>query len=147
MQLNQIVDRLNSIHNGSFQKVTYKSELPAKAYYKNCGFKVMKVTEMIMRTGIDYKAIAPKKEESSNNRTNNYQSIIKNKLLFNTNTKKYYTRIYPYSNIKSAYYIVKGIEVAPVDDVSEYVIPSYFNRKTSDEPIVLNVSIDNIISL
>lgn len=147
MQLNQIIESLNSIHSGSFHKVIFKSELPTKAIYKKSGIKVIKITEMIMRTGIDYKTIAPKKEESSNNRTNNYHSIIKNKLLFNTNTNKYYARVYPYSNVKSAYYVVKGIHMEPVNDISEYVINSYLNSKSSDGPIVLNVNIDNIISL
>lgn len=147
MQLNQIIESLNAIHNGSFHKVIFKSELPIKAFYKNSGIKVIKLTEMVMRTGINYKAIAPEKEGSSDNRTNNYQSIMKNKLLFNTNTNKYYVRVYPYSNVKSAYYVVKGIHMEPINDISEYVINSYLNKRNSNDPIVLNVNIDNIVSL
>lgn len=144
MQLNQIIEVLNSIHNGSFHKIIFKSEPKMKASYKEAGFKVIKVTEMVMRTGVNYKAIAPVKESNtSKKRTNNYESVIKNKLLYNTKTNKHYVRVYPYSNVKYTYYIVKGINITPVSDISEYVIPSY----KADDSIVLNISIDNIINI
>lgn len=148
MQLQQITNRLNEIHNGSFHKIIFKSEPPMKAIYRKSGFKIIKVTEMIMRTGISYEAISTKtaSEESSTNRTNNYESVIKNKLLFNTKTQKHYARVYPYSNVKSCYYAVSGPKMVPVDDISEYVISSYLNRKANDVA-VLNISIDNILSL
>lgn len=146
MQLNQIVDRLNSIHSGSFHKVMFKSEPPMKAAYKNSGLKVVKVTEMVMRTGISYAAIKTASDESSTKRANNYESVIKNKLLFNTKTQKHYARVYPYSNVKSRYYVVSGLKVIPVEDISEYVIPSYLNKK-ADDVVVLNIGIDNILSL
>lgn len=115
-----------------------------KASYKEAGFKVIKVTEMIMRTGVNYKAIAPVKEsDTSKKRANNYESVIKNKLLYNTKTNKHYVRVYPYSNVKYTYYIVKGINITPISDISEYVIPSY----KVDDSIVLNISIDNIINI
>ena len=149
MQLNQIIEKLNNIHNGSFHKIMFKSEPPMKAIYRNSGFKIVKVTEMIMRTGISYEAVSTKiaPDESSIKRTNNYESVIKNKLLFNTKTQKHYARVYPYSNVKSCYYAVSGLKMVPVDDISEYVIPSYLNKKNSDDVVVLNIGIDNILSL
>lgn len=146
MQLNQITEKLNNIHSGSFHKITFKSEPPMKAAYKNSGFKIVKVTEMIMRTGISYAAIKTVSDESSIKRANNYESVIKNKLLFNTKTQKHYARIYPYSNVKSCYYAVSGPKMVPVEDISEYVISSYLNRKV-DDVVVLNIGIDNILSL
>ena len=147
MQLNQIIEKLNGIHNGSFHKIMFKSEPPMKAIYRDSGFKVVKVTEMVMRTGISYDSIKTASDEPSTKRANNYESVIKNKLLFNTKTQKYYARVYPYSNVKSCYYVVNGLKMVPVEDISEYVIPSYLNKKNSNGVAVLNIGIDNILSL
>lgn len=154
MTLNEIKEKLSSIHNGSMFRVAYKSEPKVKAIYSKKGISVVKFSKSVVRTGVNYnnmKAVIAKRSAPDYvepaPRENNNEWIVPNKILFNTKTNKYSVRFglcgicKPHSEYKA--YDVNGNEI-PFD--KDYVIDSYWTPSNEKTPII-NLKIDNIISI
>ena len=154
MTLNEIKEKLSSIHNGSMHRVSYKSKPTVKAAYGKKGITVVKYTNGVMRTGFNYnnmKEVIAKRSApdyvAPAPRENNNEWIVPNKILFNTKTNKYSVRFglckicKPHSEYKA--YDVNGNEI-PFD--KEYVIDSYWKPLSEGTPII-NINIDNIVSI
>lgn len=135
----KLTEALESIRNGAFTRIRYISELPVKSFYKNAGVKVVKETESTVRFGVKYRNITSVKERESTlenkTRTNNYKTIIPDKLLYNTNTKKYYVCAFPTkkgTHSKSIYKVlVNDVEVFSFSDkvfIEHLIIDSYWNK-------------------
>ena len=154
MTLNEVISKLNSIHNGSWFSIKYQSKPTVKAAFKKHGIVVVKSSKNLVRTGIAYENmqsviekksaedyVAPEKKE------NNNEWIVPNKVLFNSKTQKYSAR-FGFCNghkAESEYkaYNAEGEEI-PFD--KDYVIDSYWN-KPSSELTVMNINIDNIVEI
>lgn len=139
MDIVKLTEALNSVRNGSFTRIGYATELPVKSIYKKAGVKIIKETESTVRFGVKYKNIGSVKErsvkEEKTKKTNNYTPIIENKLLYNTNTGKYYVCAFPTkkgTNSKSIYNVVVNdvviISSAEKDIISHLVIDSYWGK-------------------
>lgn len=155
MTLTEIINKLNTIHNGSWFNIKYQSKPTVKAAFKKEGISVVKMSENLVRTGIAYNNIGAVIEKKSAEdyvaptvqRENNNEWIVPNKIMFNTKTQKYSARL-GFCNGHKAKVIYKaynaeGNEI-PFD--KDYVIDSYWN-KGSEEPTVMNIGIDNIIEI
>ena len=148
----KLTEALKSIRNGVFTRIYYISELPVKSAYKNAGIKIIKETESTVRFGVKYKNITSVKERESSiekkPRTNNYQSIIPNKLLYNTNTEKYYVCAFPTkkgTHSKSTYRVlVNDVEIFSFTDkdyIKHLVIDSYWGKDFRE---TFRVSAENV---
>lgn len=156
MKLEQLLKVMSNVKKGSFIRFSYKTTLPVKAEYKNQGYSIVKITSITTRFGINYgniKAVQERKVEEGNkektNRKNNSIWIMKNSILYNENTKKYYLCTYPTSkgkNTSSKYYLVKDNkeEEQILDNIKNMVIDSYWTKKATQ---MFNVDINNIISI
>ena len=156
--MNKLFEQVvNNLKAGVFARITYKTELPVKAAYKNQGFKVVKTTSSTVRFGINYrniKSVIERKneveEDSKKTWTNNYIEVIKNKISFNTSTNKFYLNVYPIkkgNNSNSTYILIypDGFEVVgDINFIKEYVIPSYFNKSQTE---MFRVNVDNVLSI
>lgn len=156
----RIMEVINTIKKGTMFRISYKSELPVKALYKNMGYKVIKVVSETVRTGIDYDNIGVVIERKSNQvendrpaRANNYEWVIKNSVLYNSNTDKYYVRVVPLikngANKKVKYEVVTPEGTSELEKLSEEIKEriqnSYFSDKVA--PAVKNIGFNNIITL
>ena len=135
-------------------QISYVSELPVKSMYKKAGVKVVKETESTVRFGIKYGNISSVKsrdDEPKKERTNNYVTVIPNKLVYNTNTEKYYVCAFPTrkgTHSKSIYKIfVNDVEIFTFNNcdlVKHLVIDSYWKKDFRE---TFRVSADNVIKL
>lgn len=153
--MSEIREAINKLGNGKFFRVGYKTTLPLKAEFKNRGYQIIKFTEVTTRTGVSYRniqAVINKGETSSRTITNNYEWILRNKLSFNTHTKKEYLRIaqVPEGGHRITYYAIQ----CPEGDISatqltqnykEMVQNSYWN--SSYQNAVQNISLENVFKI
>lgn len=138
MNYEALESTLKSIRNGAFTRVGYKTELPVKAVFKSQGFRVIKEAESTVRLGVKYRNISSVKSRGESEKEewiNNYQTIIPNKLVYNTNTEKFYVCVFPirnHSNAKSVYTVLlNGREIMKTSNknmVKYFVIDSYWNK-------------------
>ena len=155
MANNELISKIKSIRNGAFFPITYKTELPVKAALKKEGVRVVKVTSVVTRTGVNYDNISyvvkakATGEIVDSTRTNNYSWVIPNKVAYNSNTNCTYLRIAPVKNgTAHTKYIVtvngKTKEVSKLDDS----IMAMLNKMSGGCTIpVKMIKLDNIISL
>ena len=151
MKLDKIIEKLNSIKNGTCASITYKSELPLKAEFKKKGFVIEKITSKVVRFGVDYDNIASVIERRSDEnyipteRENNYVTIIKDKLYHNTKTERDYLRFSNFGSQKvKSFFRLNGEDI--VELPTEYIIPSYF-KKSGSIPEVQNIKIENVLEI
>lgn len=155
MKLETITTIMNQIKNGTFFKVTYRTEVPLKKSYKDAGYKVVKTSSVITRTGINYKNISGVEikplGDLSKPRANNYEAIIANKLYFNANTKKNYINIYPVrgNKTKSTYeFYINDIKIATRKPEEIDFNSDMFLKKSSHGPVPMQrINVENIVSI
>ena len=158
-----IINALKSIKPGCLFRITYKSELPVKAEFKKNGYRLVKITEATVRTGVDYsniQSVIEKRENASEDgavakqRENNFEWIIRDRVSYNSNTNKFYARVATLrnggANIHSKFILVDSMsETYELEKLSEsqkdIVQNSYWNRASAPE--VQNISFENIISI
>jgi len=154
MTKDNVMKCLNNIKPGTFTRITFVTELPLKAEFKNRGFRVTKTTSITTRFGIHYGNI---KGVEINNTTkdkkvNNFYWVdnFKKNLCYNTNTKKYYICTYPTkkgTNINTKYSIkypdgsFKG-NLTSID--KNMVINSYWNKSSTK---MMRINIDNVLKI
>lgn len=154
MRTEKIMKLIENLPNGRFFRMKYLSEVPVKEAYRKKGVAIFKIVETTTRTGIRYEKIkGVTLNESSTSRTtsNNWEWVIKNKIKYNTNTKKNYFVIAPIkegANTKS-YYIasIEGIPEVITDgtELKEYIIDSYWTKELN-RPIN-TISLDHVLAI
>lgn len=158
----EIIGAVNSIKGGQIARVTYRKELPLKAEFKKQGYKLIKITEISVRFGVNYHNIArviERKAQVDNKeyvqRANNYEWVIKDRIKYNKNTEKEYLVVANLNNNNSTKvkYILEGTSVGTIDMGSEIdehykhiVRNSYFTPSATGGE-VKTISLGNIITI
>ena len=165
MELLNIIRALNKIKNGAFTRISYITEVRMNADFKNKGYRMLKVTETTVRFGLNYGNIKSVIEQNAKNksegkvrkpRVNNNIDLIKNKLVFNTNTQKAYVKAFyaKNNNAKNRYILVNVSNDVPTfipitgesykNIWEEYIINSL---KNAIEPTMLQINTSNIFRI
>ena len=163
MTVEMILNALNSIHNGSFVRIKYKSDLPLKAASKKSGIVVTKICNTTARFGIDYYNISSvikrdaERTEPKVQRTNNQEWIVEDKISYNRNTDKHYLHVFTvknHSNSDSKYTVkFEDGHIEEMDHLSdavkEFIIPSYFKSSKPDyvPTEIKKINTDNILEI
>lgn len=148
-------EALKDIHSGSFFRIGYITELPLKAAYAKEGWRIVKMTESTVRTGINYRKIQSviKDQESRSevirSRKNNVVPVQPRRIYKNVVTDQMYLRVFPTQKgtNKNASYILVTPDRSPYtfkdmdEEMREMVRDSYFTQKS--RPIE-TLKIDNI---
>lgn len=156
MKRDFIIDSIKAIKPGCLFRITYKSEIPVKAEFKNNGIRLIKITETTVRTGVAYRnlksVMATEATSSTEHKKSNFEWVVTNRVSYNSNTDKMYARIATIKNGNNAHhkYIVECNGICEeVDSLNEaqrnFVVNSYWNKH--ETPSVQNVSLDNILSI
>ena len=159
MKLQLLEEIINNIKPGTYTNIVYDVSCPVKAEYKKQGIEVHKTVSMTARFKINYyniKAVKERIVESNNQKkTNNYKSIVKNAIYYNTNTEKYYLNVYNINKpcIKTIYEVKIPMpndkdnwNIYPEDQVRDagILIDSYFRSQNTE---MFRINIDNIFSI
>lgn len=155
MTLEQILNQMKSIKNGTFGTVEYQTSLPVNKEAKNAGIQVICRTKKMVRFGASYKnLVADLVSTEVKPRQNNYSWIIENKVSHNSKTEKDYIRVSNINRktISREYFLLgdSGIKSSPVKNLDEFnclLQPSYLKNNNYSKPVVQNISIENIISI
>ncbi len=157
----EIISAVRAVRGGAITRVTYKTDVPVKAEFKNQGYKITKIVETTARIGVNYghlPSVINRKEETkydSTKRTNNYEWIVKDRICHNTNTGKDYVALVSFNNghHTKVKYIIDGTFVGVIDMGDEIdkaykhiVLDSYF-KKSSNPGEFKRVSFENIIRI
>lgn len=151
MDLNNIIKAITNIKKGTFIRVRYMTNVPVKSKYKKQGVIITKIGCMTTRFGIHYpniKSVQDKKYVHNDN----LEWIIKDIIQHNKNNNKDYLCTYPTEkgrNSKFKYIITTPNMTVYSDtlkDVSEYVLPSYFNKK-GNTVTMMKINIDNVLQI
>lgn len=157
----EIIDKINSYRNGALIKISVKTDL--NKYLKSCyrdSINISKVSCYYWRKGIEYKNQKVIKEQVENGeRTLTHQlpkgfglyKIIKGtKILYRLSTNQLAIQVFDLPNNKTIpthKFFINGND-SDFEEVSEYLIPSYFNRlKDNKLPLARTVYLDNIIDI
>ena len=153
MLLTEAIRTFVNIKPGTFTKFAYRSEVPVKAKYKD-NVKIVKYSKAIGRFGIKYTNLKSVKEQLSQVPKKDYKKnpneywIFKNILKYNKNTDKYYMTVYTSQHKNKNVFLVytdKGLDIVhDLNGFKEYVLPSYFNKKSSGKETYC-VCLDNVI--
>lgn len=151
-----MMNTIEKIKPGTITRIGYRSNVPVKAEFAKQGITVEKIVETSVRTGVAYNNIAEvknhKSEKPSVTHKNNFVSVIKNKVKYNTNTDKYYmqcatlskgsnTRVMYIVNFSDKTVVMTSKEF--MDSIfTRFVQDSYF--KKSDYRPVFTVNLENI---
>lgn len=151
MEHARIEEIISNIHGGSVFSISYVTELPMKAAYKKEGFVCRKSVTKLARTGVEYSHIAGV-EPSDSKRVSKVVAVLKNRIYQHSENGTKYVRLAKWSNphSKVTYFLTYPdgwMRVVEEEDIKEYVIPSYWNRKDGKVPEVVNVKFDNILAI
>lgn len=156
MELNSIISKISKIKNGTFVRISYRTELPVRAEFKKAGYRVIKNCTTTTRTGVYYGNIKEIKEKMQNegyqiSRNENLEWTVKNTIQYNKNTNKHYLCIYPIArgrNTKVKYTVVTPQGTYLDNDFDRgLVIESYFNRKNNGVSKMMKIDTKNIIKI
>lgn len=156
MTINAILDAIKDIKNGTFVRVEYETIPSMTASAKKSGVCVSKHTTKVARLGVNYGHIAQviakdiirqtsgvEKQEHENP----YVWDLKDIIARNINNGNLYLHItnVPENSHTVSEWFVDGKQV-DVEEVKQYVVPSYFNR-SGELPVVQKININNIIKI
>lgn len=154
MKTENIVKQIEELPNGRFFRMKYLTKLPVKAEYSKQGVVILKIVETTARTGVAYnkiKAVIEKMTgKTKEEKENNWEWIIHNKIKYNTNTKKSYFVIAPIkkgSNTDRIYILSErnNVRVVAEDEIRSYVNDSYWSDK--EKPSVQNITLENVLTI
>lgn len=144
---------MSDIKNGTFMRVTYKSDVNIKSAYKKAGYEVIKFVETTTRTGISYGSVKNNNVIPTSTKANNYEWDMVNKIRYNTNTEKHYIFVAPIAkgnNTNTRYFVKLNGTVVYQTNSKQKLIDKYENMLYASNggfPTVQNIAIDNIISI
>lgn len=167
MKNEKLLSLLANIKNGTYFRISYETEVPLsknklkKSEYDKDSFKITKITEATVRTGVNYGKLRSvienlKSKESTKTRANNCEWVIKNRIKHNNVTGKDYLTVATSArggNVKTLYavtYKEHGVFYFSKEEllsttVAAFIQDSYFN-KTGNTPYYC-VSLDNILTI
>lgn len=155
MDSERLLKFIRNIPGGRFFRLRYISHLPIKAEYEKRGISVSKITNVTTRTGVRYAAVADVEYKSIDQISKEslqspWSWEIKDKIKFNSNTKKRYLVIAPIkgNKNKSTYILTTKdgvVNIVNKEDIRDYIIDSYW-RKEPNRP-VNNICFDNILNV
>ena len=154
MKTENIIKQIEDIPKGRFFRVKYLTKLPVKAEYSKQGVVILKIVETTARTGVAYNKIKSVIEKmtgkTKEEKENNWEWIIHNKIKYNTNTKKSYFVIAPIkkgSNTDRIYILSErnNVRVVTEDEIRNYVNDSYWSEK--EKPAVQNITLENVLTI
>lgn len=151
MDVCAIKEKIGEVHNGSFVRVIYVTVPSQTAESKKSGVSVTKLTSKLVRFGVNYANIASVVAkrvlgcQPTQHRKNNYVWDVKNIIATNSETGETYVQ---FANAKkngaTVSWMLNG-SPATLEEVAQYIIPSYF--KGDYTPEVQKVNIKNIIKI
>lgn len=154
MKLETISRILGGMKKGVFFRIVYCTEVPIKKSFKDRGYKVVKTSSVITRTGVHYPHISGveiKADGGDKKRANNYEALIPDKLYFNSNTKKNYISIFPVKGNKaeSVYdFFLGGVKIASRKPEEIDFSDDMFLKKSSHGPVPMQrINVENIVSI
>lgn len=154
MKTENIVKQIEDIPKGRFFRMKYLTKLPVKAEYSKQGVVILKIVETTARTGVAYNKIKSVIEKmtgkTKEEKENNWEWIVHNKIKYNTNTKKSYFVIAPIkkgSNTDRIYILSErnNVRVVTEDEIRDYVNDSYWIDK--EKPAVQNITLENVLTI
>lgn len=158
MDLNMVKDIMSEIKPGTFFRCGFYSSIPLKAEYRNMGYKIIKVANIITRSGIYYGNIRGVDFDSlvqnyNQNRTNNFIWEIPRVISYNTQTKAYYLNLYPVQHINCSFTFtlqkddmdLKVYDMLSDKELIDMILPSYLNKMS--ETKVMKVNVNNIFNI
>lgn len=101
MKYEMIIQALENIHPGSFFRVGYKTEVPLKSSFSKKGYKITRISESTVRTGVSYKNIhsviedRQSRPEPVKHSVTHITPVLINKVYMNQETDQMYLRVYP----------------------------------------------------
>lgn len=149
----ELIQKIRNIKKGTFVKIYYKSEVPLTAAAKREGNSVIKLTEKLVRLGVDYTHIARVVAEEALRTTPKKERApwchweIPHILAKHNNKDDYYLSVATVTGHSGkSIYLING-ELSTSQDVADcgYVLPSYFNAH--EAPVVQTININNIIKI
>ena len=150
MKTEAIIKKLSEIPAGRFFRVRYITKVKVKAEYEKQGISIFKIVDTTTRTGVKYSSLIDKhnlNEYPAEEKTNNWEWVVKDRIKHNTNTGKDYLVIAPIdkgSNTRVEYVLTdkEGSAVRTKEEIESFVIQSYW--KTS-KPTIMNVTLENVL--
>lgn len=151
MTAKELQEKILKLRKGSFQKLSWGRELKLYKKYENEGIKITKISEGIVRFGVEYdnmKSVQQKRESGElpqdNQGLNGLEWILYPYLLKNPKTKKEYIRVNTTGNRIRTRYFLNGKEISR-EVAEQYCTASNFSNGNPIE--VFNVGIENIIAV
>lgn len=160
MEFATTVKKLSNIHNGTWFKITWLSELPITSYARSKGYVISKIVTSTVRKGIEYSNLSTVKEKDGI--AIDFNSPAKHELPWGHWMKGYYKtfiehtnkngdysvylRVYTSPNKPTQYYMVNG-KRCTLEEVKALglVQPSYWNK--NNDTGTMTIKISNIISI
>ena len=154
MDLNTVINVVTNIKKGTFTRIKYMTDVPVKAKYKKQGLVIKKIGCMTTRFGIHYPNIKSvgNKIDNSYVPNDNLHWVVKDTIQYNKKTDNHYLCTYPTEKGRNSEfkYIIKTPNMVmysnTLRDVSEYVLPSYFNKK-GDAVTMMKININNVLQI
>lgn len=157
-KLENIINAVNAVRNGTMCRVLYKSEMPVKAMFQKLGVSVTKITESTVRLGVAYDHIGTVIDRKSadgytpSNREYDREWIVANKVFRNNRNGIDYVRFASVNNHanKKPIFIIKtdNGEVkcsSLTDEQKQYIIDSYWGK--SNSPEIQDIRVDNVLRI
>ena len=147
----ELQEKILNLKKGSFQKLQWSKELKLYKKYENEDIKITKLSEGVVRFGIEYdnmKAIQEKRENGElpqdNQGLNGLEWTLYPYLLKNPKTNKEYIRVNTTGNKIKTRYFLNGEEITK-EVAEQYCTANNFSKGNPVE--VFNIGVENIIAV
>lgn len=145
-----IAEKFINIPAGQFVRISYVTQVPLAARWKNAGYKIICETETTTRTGVFYPNISGVTPSASGSGKDVYEWVVPNYIKRHKTTGALYAVIAPISkgnNCKKTYRLIEPGKTAmkhlSYEEVLQYTTPSYASRK-GNRPPVIQISLENM---
>lgn len=151
MTAKELQEVILNLKKGSFQKLSWSRELKLYKKYEGQNIKITKVSEGVVRFGVEYdnmKSVQQKRENGElpqdNQGLNGLEWVLYPYLLKNPKTNKEYIRVNTTGNKIKTRYFLNGEEISR-EVAEEYCTASNFSKGQAVE--VFNIGIENITAV
>lgn len=146
MNTNALIAKLSNIHNGTFFKVTWMTDVPCTAAAKRAGNVVYKFTSCVVRKGIRYvnqKSVQMKvehgKELTHELPWGNWMEGHEGLLI--EHKGKTYVRLYPAMNVAKVQYYLGGRPIDKNELMNMGIVQkSYWNKTGKPDALTVNTA-------
>ena len=145
----RIARAICAIPAGRFFRLRYANDVPLAAEYKNQGYTMRKMVNTTTRTGVYYPNISGVVlNESAAPRTNNWETVVPNRIKKNTKTGKYYVMVAPIAkghHAKVTYELTDpngNTSQITREEAHKYTTASYWRE--GSKPAIITIALGNI---